>query len=244
MQNIQFFKHNIDDTDILRTSSVLKSVFLTTGDVVKEFEDSFSFYLDINSAIGLSSCTAALHLSLLAWGIGQGSEVITTPLSFCATSNAVIHAGATPVFTDIEPKTGNIDTHLIESAITEKTKAILPVHLYGQMCDMHKIHEIAQKHNLVVIEDAAHCIEGKRDGIKPGQLGHAACFSYYATKNIASGEGGAIVTKNTEKADLLRMLRNHGIDKSAADRYTNATIIGICLSSAGNIIWTISMRLS
>ena len=141
-------------------------------------------------------------------------------MSFCATANSILQAGAMPVFVDVEENTGNLNAELIEKAITEHTKAILPVHLYGQMCDMHKIHAIAKKYNLIVIEDAAHCIEGERDGVRPGQLSHAACFSFYATKNITSGEGGAIVTNNTDKAQLLKMLRSHGIDKSAADRYT------------------------
>ena len=218
--SIPFFFHNLDDNDINNAISVLQSVFLTTGSTVGEFESRLSSYLSNKETIGLTSCTAALHLSLLAWGVGPGDEVITTPMSFCATANAVLHAGATPVFVDVEAETGNINADLIESAITKKTKAIIPVHLYGQMCDMQKIHEIAQKHNLIIIEDSAHCIEGQRNGVRPGQLGHAACFSFYATKNITSGEGGAITTKHQEKAELLRMLRNHGIDKSAADRYT------------------------
>jgi len=217
---IEFFKHNIDREDINRAAEVLNSIFLTTGSVVEEFEKGFSLYLDIPFTIGVTSCTAALHLCLLAWGIGHGDEVITTPMSFCSTSNAVIHTGATPVFVDVEEETGNINAELIESKITGKTKAIMPVHLYGQMCDMKRIRRIADKYHLAVIEDAAHCIEGVRDGIKAGKLGDAACFSFYATKNITSGEGGAIVTANFDKAELLRMLRLHGIDESAIDRYT------------------------
>ena len=217
---IEFFKHNIDQEDISRTVEVLNSIFLTTGSVVEEFEKKFSLYLDIPFTIGVTSCTAALHLCLLAWGIGHGDEVITTPMSFCSTSNAIIHTGATPVFVDVEEETGNINAELIESKITEKTRAILPVHLYGQMCDMERIRQIADKYHLAVIEDAAHCIEGARDGMKVGKLGDAACFSFYATKNITSGEGGAIATNNLDRAELLRMLRLHGIDKSAIDRYT------------------------
>lgn len=220
IRKIEFYRHNIDKDDIVRVTEVLNSIFLTTGKVVEEFENNLASYLDVKHTIGVTSCTAALHLSLLAWGIGNGDEVITTPMSFCATSNAVIHAGAVPVFVDVEEKTGNINAELIEAKITEKTKAIMPVHLYGQMCDMKKIRQIADKYNLIVIEDSAHCIEGIRDGIKVGQLGDAACFSFYATKNITSGEGGAIATNNTEKADLLKMLRLHGIDRAAADRYT------------------------
>lgn len=217
---IEFYRHSIDENDIKRVNEVLNSIFITTGDVVRDFENEFEAYLGMENVIGVTSCTAALQLSLLAWGIGGGDEVITTPMSFCATANAIIHAGATPVFVDVEKETGNINAELIENKITRKTKAILPVHLYGQMCDMKRIRQIADKYGLIVIEDAAHCIEGVRDGVKVGQLGDAACFSFYATKNITSGEGGAIATNDFDRAELLRMLRLHGIDKSAADRYT------------------------
>jgi len=217
---VEFFRHNIDAADIDRTVGVLQSIFLTTGSHVDGFEKDFAAYLNSPHSVGTTSCTAALHLCLLAWGIGPGDEVITTPMSFCATSNAVIHAGATPVFVDAEEETGNINAELIEAGITEKTKAVLPVHLYGQLCDMNKIRQIADRHNLVIIEDAAHCIEGARGGFKVGALGDAACFSFYATKNITSGEGGAVSVHRKDKDDLLRMLRSHGIDRTAADRYT------------------------
>jgi len=217
---VEFYRHNINKSDIQRVKDVLNSIFLTTGDVVQSFEDKLAMYLGSRSVIGVTSCTAALHLCLLAWEIGEGDEVITTPMSFCATSNSILHAGATPVFVDVEAETGNINSELIEDAITERTKAIMPVHLYGQLCDMRRIHEIAEKYKLVVIEDAAHTIEAERDGVTPGSLSECVCFSFYATKNITSGEGGAIATNDTEKADLLRMLRLHGIDKSAIDRYS------------------------
>lgn len=218
---VEFFKHNIEQDDIKRATDVLNSIFLTTGQVVAEFENSFASYIGARYAIGVTSCTAALHLSLLSYGIGSGDEVITTPMSFCATSNAILHVNARPVFVDVEKETGNIDAGLIESAITKKTRAIIPVHLYGQMCDMEKIRNIADKYGLVVVEDAAHSIEAVKDGIRVGGLGDAACFSFYATKNITSGEGGAITVNSSEKAEQLRMLRLHGIDKSAIDRYTN-----------------------
>ena len=217
---VEFFKHNINDIDIARVNEVLHSIFLTTGQTVKTFEDDFASYLSVQHGIGVTSCTAALHLCLLAWGIGEGDEVITTPMSFCATSNAIIHAGATPIFVDVEEDTGNINAGLIEDKITEKTRAIIPVHLYGQMCDMKKIRQVADRHGLIIIEDAAHCIEGIRDSIRVGELGDAACFSFYATKNITSGEGGAVTTHDDSKADLIRLLRLHGIDRSAVDRYT------------------------
>jgi len=215
---VEFFKHSINNQDIARTSKVLRSIFLTTGREVAEFEKKFASYLGAEDTVGVTSCTAALHLSLLIL-LKPGAEVITSPMSFCATANAILHAGGTPVFVDVEEETGNINADLIEAAITKKTKAILPVHLYGQMCDMVKIKKIADKYGLAIIEDAAHSIEASRDGFRPGALSDAACFSFYATKNITSGEGGAIAA-GRKRAEILRMLRLHGIDKSAIDRYT------------------------
>ena len=220
MKKIEFFKHSIDDKDIKRLNSVVKSIFLTTGKEVEEFEREFSRYIGKEYTVGLTSCTAALHLSLIALGIGPGDEVITTPMSFCATANAIIQAGAKPVFVDVEEETGNMNAELIEPAITKKTKAVMPVHLYGQMCDMKMIARIARKHNLKIIEDAAHAIEASRDSIKAGHLSDTVCFSFYPTKNITSGEGGAVCTDKEKLAKHLKMLRGHGIDSEASDRYT------------------------
>lgn len=216
---VEFYKHNLGDEEKQKLLECVDSLFLTTGSYVSEFEEKLALYTGNDYAIGLTSCTAALHLSLLALGVGKGDEVITTPMTFIATSNAILYTGATPVFVDVDISTGLINTSQIECAITNKTKVILPVHLYGQMCDMQEIKKIADQHNLNVIEDAAHCIEGVRDGIKPGQYSDAACFSFYATKNITSGEGGAVVTSNKELASKIRTMRNHGISKEAADRY-------------------------
>ncbi len=220
MQKIEFFRHNIGTAEIARVTKVLRSLFLTTGDVVADFEEQFAAYLACRYAIGLTSCTAALHLALLAYDIGPGDEVITSPLSFVATAHAILHAGAKPVFVDVEHETGIINTHLIERAITKRTKAILPVHLYGQMCDMKQVRSLADRHGLVVIEDAAHALEAEREGVRPGQLGQVACFSFYATKSITSGEGGAAVTSTARIAKKLKQLRLHGMDLGAIDRYT------------------------
>jgi UDP-4-amino-4-deoxy-L-arabinose-oxoglutarate aminotransferase len=220
MKRIEFFRHSIDDKDIERVNSVLRSIFLTTGESVTEFERKFSAYVGLKHTVGITSCTAALHLSLISLGIGLGDQVITTPMSFCATSNAILHSGAKPVFIDVEEETGNLNAELIESVITETTRAILPVHLYGQMCEMAKIKEIANRFNLRLIEDAAHAIEASRDKFKVGELSDTACFSFYATKNITSGEGGAISTNIGEIAEMLTYLRLHGLDKGAAERYT------------------------
>lgn len=217
---VEFYKHNINQGDIDNVVRVLNSLFLTHGEVVEKFENRFSQYLGCKYTIGVNSCTAALHLSLLAHDIGVGDEVITTPMTFIATANAVLHAGAKPVFVDVEPDTGNLDANLIEKAITSRTKGILPVHLYGQMCDMKKIREIADRHGLIIIEDAAHCIEGTRDGIRPVMLGDTACFSFYATKNITSGEGGAVSTNDKRIAEIIRKLRLHGMSKGASERYS------------------------
>jgi len=217
---IEFYKHNIGEEEKKKVLECLDGIFLTTGSYVAEFEEQFARYLNLKYAVGLNSCTAALHLSLLALGIGKGDEVITTPMTFIATTTAIMHTGAIPVLVDVEPETALIDPDKIENVITKRTKAIIPVHLYGQMCDMRRIRAIADKYNLKIIEDAAHCIEGKRDGVGPGQLGDVACFSFYATKNITSGEGGAIATNNSELAEKVRILRTHGMSKEAADRYS------------------------
>ena len=217
---VEFYKHTVGQKDIDNAVEVLNSLFLTTGEMVEEFEKRFSEYLGCKYTVGVTSCTAALHLSLLAYEIGQGDEVITTPMTFIATANTIIHAGATPVFVDVEPEIANINADLIEKVITPRTRAILPVHLHGQMCDMKKIREIANKYHLVVIEDAAHAIEANRERIRPGNLGNTACFSFYTTKNITSGEGGAICTNNEEIAEKLKKLRLHGMSKGAAERYS------------------------
>ena len=215
---IEFYKHNVGSAEIKNVQKVLRSLFLTTGSYVDEFEESLSEYLSVQHTVGLTSCTAALHLSCIAAGVKPGDEVITTPMSFVATSNSIIMAGGRPVFVDVEHDTGNIDASLIEKAITEKTRAIMPVHLYGQMVDMKKILTIAKKHKLEVIEDAAHALESERDGIKPGQKSYGACFSFYATKSITSAEGGAFSTNLKGVAKLVKKLRSHGITSELAQR--------------------------
>ena len=218
LHKIPFFQHDLGQQELESLSAVLSGAILTTGETVSRFEGRFAELLGIKHALGVTSCTGALHMSLLALGVGPGDEVITTPMTFIATATAILEAGASPVFVDVEVSTGNIDATRIEAAITERTRAIMPVHLYGQMCDMKAIREIADRHGLFVVEDAAHCIEGRRDGIAPGGLADTACFSFYATKNMTCGEGGAVVTSSDELADKLRLLRLHGMTSSAADR--------------------------
>ena len=217
---IEFYRHNLNEDDKAECMKVLDSLFLTTGETVKNFEAKYAKYMGANHAIALTSCTAALHLALKYFNIGEGDEVITTPMTFIATANTIEYCGAKPVFVDVEPATGNMNADLLEQAITPRTKAIVPVHLYGQMCDMKKIRAIADRHGLKVIEDAAHCIEGVRDGIRPGQLSDMVCHSFYATKNLACGEGGAITCNDPAMNEWLLKARQHGMSKSAADRYS------------------------
>ena len=198
----------------------MESIFLTTGKEVAFFEEKFAGYLGQKFALGLMSGTAALHLALLALGIGQEDEVITTPMTFVATALAIMHTGARPVFVDVEPETGNLDAKLVAQAINAKTRAILPVHLYGQMVDMHHLKQLARAHDLIIIEDAAHCLEGERDGIRVGELADAACFSFYPTKSITCGEGGAISSNHEFLLEPLKKLRMHGMSTHAEDRYT------------------------
>jgi len=215
---IPFFMHDLGQTELDGVAEVLRGPMLTTGDTVAEFERLFAEKLGVKHAIATTSCTGALHISLVALGIGPGDEVITTPMTFIATALAIEHAGATPVFVDVEPDTGNLDVRQVEQAITDRTRAIIPVHLYGQLCDMHALRSLADKYHLAIVEDAAHCIEGRRAGVGPGQLGETACFSFYATKNITCGEGGAVVTNDDALARKLKLLRLHGMSHTAADR--------------------------
>jgi dTDP-4-amino-4,6-dideoxygalactose transaminase len=216
---VPFFMHDLGQAELDAVAEVLSGPILTTGEWVARFERRFAEYLGVRHAVAVTSCTGALHISLLALGIGEGAEVITTPMTFIATATAIMEAGARPVFVDVEPATGNLDASLIEAAITERTRAIMPVHLYGQMCDMRAIRKIADSYGLAVIEDAAHCVEGTRDGIKTGQLGDTACYSFYATKNLTCGEGGAVVCNDDALAEKLRLLRLHGMNKNANDRH-------------------------
>jgi dTDP-4-amino-4,6-dideoxygalactose transaminase len=190
---------------------VLESSQFILGDEVAAFEREFAAYCGVRHAVGLNSGTSALHLALLATGIGQGDEVITTPMTFVATVAAIVYAGATPVFVDIDPLTGNIDPDQIDRAVTARTKAILPVHLHGLMADMDPIVSLADAHGLVMIEDAAQAHGAEYKGRRAGSIGDLGCFSFYPGKNLgACGEGGAVVTNNARFAEAVRMLRDWG----------------------------------
>lgn len=219
---VEFYKHNIGDEELKGIESVFKTPFLTSGPKTAEFESNLSDYLQIPHSLGVTSCTAGLFLALKAYGIGPGDEVIVPAMTFIATANVVLHCGAKPVIVDVEKSTGLIDPQAIREAITINTKAILPVHLYGQLADMKQIKKIADEHGLKIIEDAAHALEAQREGYKTGELGDVAAFSFYATKNITCGEGGAISIHDSQLFEDLKVLRLHGMSKSAADRYNNA----------------------
>jgi UDP-4-amino-4-deoxy-L-arabinose-oxoglutarate aminotransferase len=216
---VPFYRHDLGQAEVDAVAEVLRGPILTTGSTVERFERRLAEYLGAREVVAVTSCTGAMHISLLALGIGRGHEVITTPMTFIATATAILEAGATPVFVDVEPTTGNLDASKVEAAITERTRAIMPVHLYGQMCDMRALRALADRHRLAIVEDSAHCVEGRRDGVRPGQLGETACLSFYATKALTSGEGGAVITNDSALAAKLRLLRLHGMTKAAFDRH-------------------------
>lgn len=202
--------------------ATLDSGWATLGPRTKQFEEQFAEYVGAKYAVGLTSCTAALHLSLVEAGIGPGDEVITSIFTFTASSNPVIHVGAKPVFVDIDRDTFHIDVSKIEEKITKKTKAIIPIHYAGQPVDMVKIKALAKKHNLIVIEDAAHAVGTEFKGKKIGSHSDYVCFSFHPIKNISTGDGGMITTNSKRIADHLSQLRLHGMSKDAWKRHSAA----------------------
>lgn len=215
---VPFFLHDLGQEEIDAVAAAIRHPVLTTGETVAGLEARLAEYLGCRHVLATTSCTGALHISLLALGIGPGDEVITTPMTFIATAAAILEAGATPVFVDVEPETGNLDVGCVAAAITERTRAILPVHLYGRLCDMVALRELARQRGLHLIEDAAHCLEGRSGEVRPASLGDTACFSFYATKNITCGEGGALAVNDDALHERLRLLRLHGMTKSGAER--------------------------
>lgn len=209
----------IEEVEIQELVASLKSGWLGTGPKVARFEEDFKTYKNAPHAIAVNSCTAALHLSLLAAGLQPGDEVITTPLTFCATVNAIVHAGATPVLADVDPVTMNIDPVQVEAKITPRTKAILPVHFAGRPCDMDALCSLAAQHGLKLIEDCAHAIETEYRGRKMGTFGDFGCFSFYVTKNVVTGEGGMVLARTEEDAARIKMLALHGMSKDAWRRF-------------------------
>lgn len=211
----------LEQEELEAVTSCLTSGWLGTGPKVQKFERDMAGYKGIDYAMALNSCTAALHLSILAAGIGPGDEVVTTPMTFCATANAILHAGATPVVADIDATTLNIDPAAIEAKLTPRTRAILPVHFAGRPCDMDAIMAIAKKHGLKVIEDCAHAIETEYKGKKAGTFGDLGCLSFYVTKNVVTGEGGMVITSNEKYAERIKILGLHGMSKDAWKRFSD-----------------------
>ena len=210
---IPYGRQTIDEDDINAVVDVLKSDYLTTGPKIAEFEQAVASYTGAKYAVAISNGTSAPHAACFAAGIGQGDEVITTPLTFAASANCVLYCGGTPVFADVDPYTYNIDPKDIRKKITDKTKAIIAVHLAGQPCDMDEIHSIAQEHNLIVIEDGAHALGSVYKGKKVGCLSDMTTFSFHPVKPITTGEGGMIMTDNEELYKRLVLFRSHGITR-------------------------------
>ncbi|HPV83218.1 MAG TPA: DegT/DnrJ/EryC1/StrS family aminotransferase [Nitrospira sp.] len=218
---LPFHVPEIDDEDIDAVVSVMRSGWLTTGAKARQFEQEFAAKVGARYAVALNSCTAALHLALEAIGLQEGDEVLVPTMTFAATAEVVTYFKAKPVLIDCLPTTLNMDPELIERAITPRTKAVIPVHFAGQPCEMARILEIARRHDLRVIEDAAHAFPASYKGKAIGSIGDYTCFSFYATKNITTGEGGMVTTDDPDQADRIRRMSLHGLSRDAWKRYTN-----------------------
>ncbi len=212
----------IEEPEIAEVVATLRSGWIGTGPKVERFQRDFAAYLGAENVVAVASCSAALHLSLAVSGIGPGDEVITTPLTFCATLNAILHAGATPVLADCDPRSMNLDPACVERRLTPRTRAILPVHFAGRCCDMQSLGEIARRHGLLLIEDCAHAIETLGpDGRHAGTTGQLGAFSFYVTKNLTTAEGGMVVASDAETAARIQVMALHGLSKDAWMRYSD-----------------------
>lgn len=217
---LPFFRPSIDDDDIEAVTATLKSGWLTLGPQTQKFEDRLRDYLSVSHLVAVSSCSAAMLLALKALGVGPGDEVVTSALTFASTVHAIIHVGATPVLVDIEMETFGLSVDDVAQKITPKTKALLPVHFGGQACCIEPILELAKKHGVYVIEDAAHSFGATFNGTRIGNFGDATAFSFYATKNLTCGEGGALSVKDDRVAHDVRLLSYHGMSTGSWRRYT------------------------
>lgn len=218
-----FGSPQIEEAEIEEVVAVLRSRWIGTGPRVARLERDFAAYkgVEVQQMAAVNSCTAALHLAMLAAGVKPGDEVITTAMTFCASVNAIIHSGATPVLVDIDPRTRNMDPAAIEAAITPRTRAILPVHIAGLPCDMDAIMAIANAHGLKVVEDCAHAIETEYKGHKAGTIGDFGCFSFYVTKNMVTGEGGMVLARDKDSAARIKRLALHGLSADAWQRFSD-----------------------
>lgn len=213
---------DITEEDVAEVVAVMRSGWLGTGPRVAAFEQRFAAFKGVTAdrVAAVNSCTAALHLSLLAAGIGPGDEVVTTPLTFCATVNTILQVGATPVLADVDPVTMNIDPGRIQAALTPRTRAIIPVHLTGRPCEMDAILDLAARHDLRVVEDCAHAVEAEYKGRPLGTLGDFGCFSFYVTKNVTTGEGGMVLTRDPAAQDRIKIMSLHGMSRDAWKRFS------------------------
>ena len=218
---LPFALPDLDHTELAEIKEVLDSGWLTTGAKVRQFEAAFAAAVGATYAVAVNSATAAMHLSLEACGIKAGDEVITTPYTFAATGEVIRYFDAHPVFVDVDPASLNMRPELLAGAVTERTRAIIPVHIGGLSCDMSAISDVAQRHGLTIIEDAAHAFPARYQGCPIGSISDFTCFSFYATKTITTGEGGMITTHNEEWAERCRIMSLHGISKDAWKRYTS-----------------------
>jgi dTDP-4-amino-4,6-dideoxygalactose transaminase len=225
-QKVEFYRHQLGEEEAASWRRVLDTLFLTLGPQVASFEKELGAFLVRGRqgatpphVVGTNACTTGLVLALRALDVGPGDEVITTPMTFAATASAIMHLGGRPKLVDVEAATGLIDPAAVRAAIGPRTVGILPVHLYGQLADMKALRALADAHGLFIVEDSAHGVEMERDGVRPGDLADAVVFSFYATKNITAGDGGAVATRDAGVADRLRRLRNHGVTRGAADRH-------------------------
>jgi dTDP-4-amino-4,6-dideoxygalactose transaminase len=218
-RHVPFAPPAIGNHEIDEVVATLESGWLTTGPRVRKFEEAFAVYVGAPYAVAVNSCTAALHLSLIASGVGPGDEVVTTPLTFCATANTIVHTGATPIFADIERDTMNVDPAAAADVVTERTRALLPVHFAGRAADTPALAALATSRRLTLIEDAAHAVETVSALGKVGSTADFTCFSFYATKNLTTGEGGMVTTTSAEHADRLRVASLHGMSRDAWSRY-------------------------
>lgn len=219
VRTVNFAPPAIGQPEIDEVVATMRSGWLSTGPKVRAFERAFADYLGVEHAVAVNSCTAALHLALLASEVGAGDEVVTTPLTFCATANVVVHTGATPRFADIDPLTWNLSAEAAGAAVTGRTRALIPVHYAGRPVDVKAFRALASRHDLVVIEDAAHAVETVAAGEKVGTTADYTCFSFYATKNLTTGEGGMLTTSSSEAAEFARVAALHGMSRNAWNRY-------------------------
>ena len=211
----------IEPAEMEEVLDSMRKAWLGTGPKVARFERDFAAYKGMANAVAVNSCTAALHLACLSLELEPGDEVVTTPMTFCASVNAILHAGGRPVLADVDPRTMNLDPQAVERAITARTRAILPVHFAGRPCEMDALESIARPRGIAIVEDCAHAIETEYRGKKAGTIGDFGCFSFYSTKNVVTGEGGMVLTADSERADRIRVLALHGMSRDAWKRFSD-----------------------